>query len=95
MSTTKKTPARYTVTRGNYSGTTDDRIDSWYIDDAESTTIDHRGPGFATRKAAEEEARRPEVDYGALDPDEYSRPERPERAPWRMEKLGGTGTGGV
>jgi len=47
---------RYIVVRGSYSGTPDDRSDRWYIDDNESTTVDHRGAGYATRQEALEAA---------------------------------------
>lgn len=42
----------YRVTRGAYSGTTDDRIDRWYIDDIESDIVDRRGFGYATKQDA-------------------------------------------
>ena len=49
-------PKRFRVQRGNYSETSSDRSDRWYIDDTHSTVIDHRGPGYATRREAEEAA---------------------------------------
>jgi hypothetical protein len=38
----------YTITRGSYQGTQDDRLDGWYIDDPSSNTADRRGRGFPT-----------------------------------------------
>lgn len=49
---------RYSVTRGAYTGTVDDRIDRWYIHDHNSTTIDRRGPGYFTKREALAEAHR-------------------------------------
>lgn len=43
--------AGYSVTRGAYSGTTDDRLDRWYLQ-AEDGPVDRRGAGFATKKEA-------------------------------------------
>ena len=47
---------RFHVVRGNYSEASSDRCDRWYINDTKSTVIDHRGPGYATRREAEEAA---------------------------------------
>lgn len=44
----KHTYKGYEITRGSYEGTADDRIDGWYIDDPENTTIDRRGSGHRT-----------------------------------------------
>jgi len=44
--------AGYEINRGSYQGTTDDRLDRWYIEATNSKVVDRRGPGFATRKAA-------------------------------------------
>lgn len=41
----------YNVERGNYSETSDDRRDRWYIQKIGDIT-DHRGRGFATRQEA-------------------------------------------
>jgi hypothetical protein len=49
--------ARYHVSRGNYAGTADDRIDRWYVDDDHRATIDHRGAGYRHRCCAEAAAR--------------------------------------
>jgi len=38
----------YTISRGSYVGTTDDRLDRWYIDKRDSDTWDRRGPGYRT-----------------------------------------------
>lgn len=43
---------RYAVERGSYLGTSDDRIDRWYIRDRESAVVDRRGPGYATQADA-------------------------------------------
>lgn len=45
------TPNGWTVRRGNYYGSTDDRADRWYADQ-DGHPIDHRGRGHATRKEA-------------------------------------------
>lgn len=46
---------RYTAVRGSYQGTSDDRYDRWYIDDRDSTVVDRRGPGWATKRECEAE----------------------------------------
>ena len=38
----------YLIRRGGYQGTTDDRIDAWYIDHEDADTLDRRGPGYRT-----------------------------------------------
>ncbi len=38
----------YTITRGAYQGTTDDRMDRWYVQSADDEAIDRRGAGHAT-----------------------------------------------
>jgi len=39
----------YTIVRGSYTGTPDDRADRWYIDHDDDTAVDHTGPGYASR----------------------------------------------
>jgi hypothetical protein len=63
MTTTTKT-RRFTATRGTYQGTTDDRIDRWYIEDAEARHVDRRGPGYRTKREALAEAARLEEEHG-------------------------------
>jgi len=43
---------RYTVGRGAYYGTPEDRADRWYVEDGESREVDRRGPGYRTRAEA-------------------------------------------
>ena len=43
----------YYVERGAYQGTSDDRLDRWYIGSDDSDTVDRRGPGYETRDEAE------------------------------------------
>lgn len=52
---------RYTVRRGEYQGTTDNRLDRWYIQQAGE---DFRpfGAGFATKREATEAAKRAETE---------------------------------
>jgi hypothetical protein len=38
----------YRVIRGNFTNTTDDRADRWYLDNLNSNIIDKRGAGFET-----------------------------------------------
>jgi hypothetical protein len=38
----------YSIQRGAYYGTSDDRADRWYIDNQTTTVVDRRGPGYAT-----------------------------------------------
>ena len=43
----------WTIERGAYTGTTDDRRDRWYVYRLDAYhAVDRRGPGFATRRAA-------------------------------------------
>lgn len=44
----------FTITRGSYQGTPDDRLDRWYIDDPSRTVADRRGAGFATLNEAKQ-----------------------------------------
>ena len=46
-----RTPKGYVAVRGDYTGTTDDRRDRWYIDTI-GQPVDHRGPGHRTRREA-------------------------------------------
>jgi len=62
MTKTEKTYKGYTLSRGAYSGTTDDRLDRWYIDRIESydsdgvrsNIQDRRGPGYRTQREAKD-----------------------------------------
>jgi hypothetical protein len=38
----------YVIERGDYIGTSDDRIDRWYLADPDSTVVDRRGYGYLT-----------------------------------------------
>lgn len=42
----------YQIVRGNYVGTSDDRIDRWYIDRDDSNIVDHTGAGYHTKAEA-------------------------------------------
>jgi hypothetical protein len=42
----------YSINRGSYQGTTDDRLDRWYIERDSNTMVDRRGGGFITKKLA-------------------------------------------
>ena len=42
----------YSLARGGFCGTCNDRIDRWYIDNDSDTTLDRRGPGHRTRAEA-------------------------------------------
>lgn len=42
----------YEIVRGAYQGTTDDRLDRWYIQIKGCTLIDRRGAGYATKREA-------------------------------------------
>lgn len=42
----------YEITRGAYTGTTDDRADRWYIAKIDSVIVDRRGAGYCTKRAA-------------------------------------------
>jgi hypothetical protein len=47
-------PRRFTVVRGSYQGTSDDRLDGWYVEDRESRSVDRTGGGFIrTRRDAQ------------------------------------------
>jgi hypothetical protein len=48
----------YEVSRGACYDTTDDRAENWYLDHINDTTLDRRGPGFATREEAAEHLQR-------------------------------------
>lgn len=48
---------RFRPVRGAYSGTSDDRIDRWYINDTQSTVLDRRGAGYRTKAACEDACR--------------------------------------
>ena len=39
-------PTLYTIRRGDYIGTTDDRRDRWYIEDDSTDTVDRRYIGY-------------------------------------------------
>lgn len=54
---------RFTVERGAYRNTTDDRLDRWYISDRLSSVVDRRGSGYRTRAEARREATRLEREY--------------------------------
>jgi hypothetical protein len=56
---------RFSVSRGSYRGTNDDRADRWYVEDDHSRTVDRRGPGYKTKREALREAERAEEEYGA------------------------------
>lgn len=43
----------YTVVRGSFVGTTDDRIDRWYLEHPDDHPwVDRRGPGYNTLRDA-------------------------------------------
>lgn len=42
----------YSFERGSFYGTCDDRADRWYIDHADDSLRDRRGPGHRTRADA-------------------------------------------
>lgn len=53
MLTSKEAKALgFTVVRGDYIGTADNRADRWYIDKLDDPVIDRRGEGFATKEDA-------------------------------------------
>jgi len=52
MTTAKARKLGWTVGRGAYTGTTDDRADRWYIRREDGGPIDRRGRGWPTRQAA-------------------------------------------
>ena len=39
----------YRIVRGDYAGTSDNRIDRWYIDREDSNVVDRRGAGYRTK----------------------------------------------
>ncbi len=47
-----RTVGQYTVGRGAYYGTTDDRADRWYVWPTAGVMIDRRGSGHATMRDA-------------------------------------------
>ncbi len=47
--------AGYTIRRGSYIGTPDDRLDRWYIERIDAPCVDRRGSGFRTRREALED----------------------------------------
>ena len=44
----------WNIERGAYQGTTDDRLDRWYVQHPDRDAIDRRGPGYATLREARE-----------------------------------------
>ena len=38
----------YTISRGGFQGTSDDRSDGWYVDHKGADACDRRGPGHRT-----------------------------------------------
>ena len=42
----------YEIVRGAYSGTSDDRIDRWYVQHVDDTVVDRRGGGHQTKLEA-------------------------------------------
>jgi len=48
----------YTISRGGYVDTPDDRSDGWYVDCEESRTADRRGPGYQSLDEARAAIRR-------------------------------------
>lgn len=44
----------FEINRGAYVDASDDRIDRWYVEDPDSTTVDRTGPGYATIADAKE-----------------------------------------
>jgi len=55
----------WTVGRGAYQGTTDDRLDRWYATRDGADLVDRTGPGYATRREAAEAAAEWQADYNA------------------------------
>jgi len=45
-------PEGFTVRRGSYTGTTDDRRDRWYVERTDADAVDRRGRGHATLGSA-------------------------------------------
>lgn len=42
--------AGYKIERGDYTCTTDNRMDRWYVAEMDSDVVDHRGSGFRTKR---------------------------------------------
>lgn len=45
-------PTGYSLTRGDYVGTPDDRIDRWYIVRDDATAVDYTGAGYVNKACA-------------------------------------------
>ena len=45
----------YWISRGAYQGTSDDRLDGWYVDKIGADYLDRRGAGYATARDAKDE----------------------------------------
>jgi hypothetical protein len=54
MTTKQARTLGYTISRGDYIGTSDDRADRWYIS-RDGDIYDRRGPGYRTRTEALQE----------------------------------------
>lgn len=52
LTTAEARDAGYAVVRGAYRGTTDDRLDRWYIERTDSRVISRLGSGYSTRADA-------------------------------------------
>jgi len=52
MTTAEARKAGFEVVRGDYTGTTDNRIDRWYVQRLDSPVVDRTGAGFRTRHEA-------------------------------------------
>lgn len=52
ITTAEARTAGYEITRGAYSGTTDDRLDRWYIERTDSRIVSRLGSGYSTRADA-------------------------------------------
>ena len=52
MTTAEARRHGYEVNRGSYMGTTDDRLDRWYIERTDADAVDRRGRGYRTRREA-------------------------------------------
>ena len=57
MTTAEARKAGYEVVRGAYVGTTDNRLDRWYIEPVDATAVD-RTYGYRTRREALEAVER-------------------------------------
>jgi len=44
----------YTLSRGSFISTPDDRLDRWYFEHEDATMVDRRGSGYATKLLAVE-----------------------------------------